>query len=140
MLSNSTRCTFKKTISEYKLETFLLDNLDDFFHEYLLLIKTDKKKNVSKKRYSAIKLEMDNLNYMFRKGRISAVDYDRDFIALEKELASLDILDDAPPPELSSNWKDSYYILDKNNRRAFWRTIIKDIIIDYDRNISVVFV
>ena len=83
---------------------------------------------------------MDNLNYMFRKGRISAVDYDRDFIALEKELASLDILDDAPPPELSSNWKDSYYILDKNNRRAFWRTIIKDIIIDYDRNISVVFV
>lgn len=138
--SNATRCTFKKTISEYKIETFLLDNLDDFFHEYLLLIKTDKNKNNSKKRYSSIKLEMDNLNYMFRKGRISAVDYDRDFIALEKELASLDILDDAPPPELSSNWKDSYYILDKNNRRAFWRTIIKDIIIDYDRNISVVFV
>lgn len=140
MLSNSTRCTFKKTLSEYKLEAYLLDNLDEFFQEYMLLIKTNKKKNNSKKRYNSIKLEMDNLNYMFRKGRISAIDYDRDFIALEKELASLDILEDTPPPELSSKWKDNYYILDKSNRRTFWRNIIKEVVIDTDRNISVVFV
>ena len=140
MLSNSTRCTFKKTLSEYKIEAYLLDNLDEFFQEYMLLIKTNKKKNNSKKRYNSIKLEMDNLNYMFRKGRISAIDYDRDFIALEKELASLDILEDTPPPELSSKWKDNYYILDKSNRRVFWRNIIKEVVIDADRNISVVFV
>ena len=140
MLSNSTRCTFKKTLSEYKLEAYLLDNLDEFFQEYMLLIKTNKKKNNSKKRYNSIKLEMDNLNYMFRKGRISAIDYDRDFIALEKELASLDILEDTPPPELSSKWKDNYYILDKSNRRTFWRNIIKEVVIDTNRNISVVFV
>ena len=140
MLSNSTRCTFKKTLSEYKIEAYLLDNLDEFFQKYMLLIKTNKKKNNYKKRYNSIKLEMDNLNYMFRKGRISAIDYDRDFIALEKELASLDILEDTPPPELSSKWKDNYYILDKSNRRAFWRNIIKEVVIDADRNISVVFV
>lgn len=141
MFSNGTRCTYKKTISEYKIEAFLLDNLDDLLKIYMLdLSKIDKKKNTSKKRYDAIKLEIDNLNYMFRKGRISAVDYDKEYIALERELARIDIIEDTIPPELSSNWKDNYYILDKSNRRAFWRNVIKDIIIDYDRNISVVFV
>lgn len=141
MFSNGTRCSYKKTISEYRIEDFLLDNLDDLLKNYLLdLSRIDRKNATSKKRYDAIKLEMDNLNYMFRKGRISAVDYDRDFLALEKELARIDILADTPPPELSSNWKDIYYSLDKSNRRAFWRNVIKDIIIDYDRNISVVFV
>lgn len=141
MFSNGTRCSYKKTISEYKIEDFLLDNLDDLLKNYLLdLSRIDRKKATSKKRYDAIKLEMDNLNYMFRKGRISAVDYDREFIALEKELVRIDILADTSPPELSSSWKDSYYILDKKNRRAFWRNIIKDIVIDADRNISVIFI
>jgi hypothetical protein len=141
MFSNGTRCSYKKTIAEYRIEEFLLDNLDALLDSYIISSKTNKKKNNSKKRYDALKLEIDNLNYMFRKGRISAVDYDLEYEALEKELSRIDILKDSTPTlKLSSNWKGNYYILDKSNRRAFWRNVIKDIIIDADRNISVVFV
>lgn len=58
----------------------------------------------------------------------------------EKELSLLDLVEETPLPQLSSKWKENYYILDKNNRRAFWRNIIKEVVIDADRNISVVFV
>jgi len=140
MLSSGTRCSYKKTLSEYRVESFLLDNLDDLLKNHIVAIsKIDRKKSNQKKRYDAIKNELDSLNYMFRKGRISAVDYDREYLALEKELSRIDILENTPPPELSSNWKDIYYSLDKNNQRAFWRNVIKDIIIDSDRNISVAF-
>lgn len=140
MFSNGTRCNFKKSVSEYKIEAFLLDNLDTLLNEYMLAVKVDKKKNNSKKRYKEIKKELENLNYMFRKGRISPVDYDKEYETLEKELSLLDLVEETPLPQLSSKWKENYYILDKNNRRAFWRNIIKEVVIDADRNISVVFV
>ena len=140
MFSNGTRCNFKKSVSEYKIEAFLLDNLDTLLNEYMLAVKVDKKKNNSKKRYKEIKKELENLNYMFRKGRISPADYDKEYETLEKELSLLDLVEETPLPQLSSKWKENYYILDKNNRRAFWRYIIKEVVIDADRNISVVFV
>lgn len=140
MFSNGTRCNFKKSVSEYKIEAFLLDNLDTLLNEYMLAVKVDKKKNNSKKRYKEIKKELENLNYMFRKGRISPADYDKEYETLEKELSLLDLVEETPLPQLSSKWKENYYILDKNNRRAFWRNIIKEVVIDADRNISVVFV
>lgn len=141
MLSNGTRCTFKKSLSEYKIETFLLNNLEDLLKNYMLdLSKIDKRKNNSKKRYNEIKKELENLNYMFRKGRISASTYDLEFETLEKELKHLDLIEEVSIPQLSSSWKDNYNILDKANRRTFWRNIIKEIVIDTDKNISVVFV
>lgn len=141
MFSNGTRCNFKKSLSEYKIEAFLLDNLEDLMRQYMLSFsKLDKKKNNSKKRYKEIKKELENLNYMFRKGRISASTYDLEFETLEKELKRLDFVEETTIPQLSNNWNKLYHTLDKVNKRAFWRSVIKEIEIDKDKNISVIFV
>ena len=71
--------------------------------------------------------------------------YENESIALEKELANLQkevpkesditILEEF----LQSNWKEVYHSLDKENQRALWRNLIKEIKLDEEFKIDVDF-
>ena len=82
---------------------------------------------------------------MFQKKRIDVKKYDREYEALEKELANLQ---KETPKEtditileefLRSDWKDVYNSLDKENQRALWRNLIKEIKFDEEFKIDVDF-
>lgn len=92
-----------------------------------------------------IKIELDNLNYMFRKGRISASDYDIEYEELEKELKKIEVLTTSKKEIKDINkffindWKTIYNNLEKEKKRALWNSIIKNIVIDKDLNITIIF-
>ena len=101
--------------------------------------------DVSERRIRAIREEIDKLNYIFMKGRISAVDYDRLCADLESELARLE--SQAPAKRdtaalqalLAGNWRNVYEQMSRERKRAFWRGLIRRIVSDPDMNLSLEF-
>lgn len=144
-------CSFKKGITEEKIETFLIENVEELLKKHIASVRTNieilpkPEKDKIKKEIRNIKIELDNLNYMFRKGRISASNYDLEYEELEKELKKLEALTTSKKEIKDINkffvndWKAVYSNLDKEKKRALWNSVIKNIIIDEDLNISIVF-
>lgn len=142
-------CSFNKSISELKIENYLIDNIENLLKQHHAFLKTNfeklpepEKENV-KKRIKEIKSELENLTYAFRKGRLSLKIYDAEYDELEKELkrleASLNTKEPSYTKFFNNNWKDIYFNLDKEKKRAIWQNLIKEIKIDKDKNITIIF-
>ena len=141
-------CPSGKVINENYFLEYLLENVEELAKKHIaevMEVKPAEQNDLPTNRIKEILEEMDNLNYMFRKKRIKVKEYDRDFEALEKELANLQkevpkesditILEEF----LRSDWKDVYNSLDKENQRALWRNLIKEIKLDEEFKIDVDF-
>ena len=79
--------------------------------------------------------EMNRLNLLFQKGRISETYYDEQYLLLEKKLA--EIPKETAPPDykrlqntFSGNWKELYESFDNEHKQAFWKSNIRSIQID----------
>ena len=138
-------CTNRSTISERKLEKQLLDNLEQYITNEVIRV-TDieevKQPNRNAEKAAAIRLEMDRLNMMFRKGRITEEEYDTDYLKLEKQLERLNVEEEPPKKDLDSlrgiletDYRSIYAQLTKENKKAFWRRIIKEFSIDEHKKI-----
>ncbi len=142
----SKTCTFKCSLSEIKIEKQLLDNLEMYVANSMARVSTVSDKTPPNKKdieIKEIKEEMDRLNIMFRKRRITEEEYDTDFFALEKKLEKLDVEIEEPreidtdslKELLESNYREIYNNLDKEHKRAFWHGLIKEFVVDEDRKI-----
>lgn len=141
-------CPSGKVINEKYVLEYLLNNVEELAKKHIaevMEVKPAEQNDLPTNRINEILEEMDNLNYMFQKKRIDIKKYDRDYEALEKELANLQ---KETPKEsditileefLRSDWKDVYNSLDKENKRALWRNLIKEIKLDKDFKIKVDF-
>jgi DNA invertase Pin-like site-specific DNA recombinase len=138
-------CPFTKTISEPKIEKQLLDNLEQYITNELVQIESIEEiapRNNNDIKAEKLKAEMERLNMMFRKGRIEEEEYDTEYYKLEKALTKLDIAE-APPKRdldvlkglLETDYRGLYANLTKENKKAFWRTIIREFAIDEDKKI-----
>jgi flagellin-specific chaperone FliS len=137
--SQMKRCSFSKAISEKTFEKMLLDNLEQYVSEAKIrceeIIDTNEKK-VPKYDIDEINKEIERLNYSWQKGRIKTVEqYDKqyDFLLEQLELAQHEqkktaVKDFSKIEEtLNSEWRDIYYVLDEENKKAFWRNLISSI-------------
>lgn len=139
------RCSFTKSISERKIEKQLLDNLARYIGNEVIRIESiseEQPRNNNAVKIAKLKAEMDRLNLMFRKGRIEEAEYDEEYYALDKKLKKVDI--DEKPPErdldalkglLETDYKGLYSQLTKENKKAFWRRIMKEFAIDEHKKI-----
>lgn len=138
-------CSFTKTISERKIEKQLLDNLELYACMEAERVKTTedaRPKNNNATKIAKLKAEMDRLNLMFRKGRITEEEYDTEYMDLEKSLKSIST-EEAPPKKdmaaltklLETDYRQLYSQLSKENKKAFWRNIIKEFSIDEDKKV-----
>lgn len=138
-------CSFTGGISEKKLEKQLLDNLEQYITNEVIRVNSiedDQPKNRNAEKAAKIKAEMERLNMMFRKGRIEEEEYDTDYLKLEKQLKGLNIEVEPPKKDLDSlkgiletDYRTIYSQLTKENKRAFWRRIIKEFQIDKHKKI-----
>lgn len=139
-------CGFKSSISERKIEAQLLDNLGEYIDNEVVKVESieeDQPKNRNAEKATKLKAEMDRLNMMFRKGRISEEEYDTDYLKLENQLKKLDI-EEAPPKRdldalkgiLESDYRTIYSHLTKENKKAFWRNTIKEFSLDENKKID----
>ena len=142
-------CTFRKYPNEAKLEKALLSNLNKFINNHISHVKVIANTNTHtdniKNTIANLQSELHRLNTMFKKGRITEAEYDRDYDDLERQLAELQ--EGLTPVEerdltvyeellAKDNWKELYNALNRENKRAFWRKYIKAIKLDLDGKIE----
>ena len=121
-------------VNEKSIEEYLLNNIELEIQKYIYdaTVKLDKAPK-PKVNIKNITDEMDRLTLLFRKGRIDEKEYDYEYELLEKKLA--DAQKDLPQKRdltslqdfLNSGWKNVYETLSREDKRALFRTIIKEI-------------
>lgn len=131
------RCNMRNTFSEKKLEERLIqcieEEVDKYICEYELSLK---KAPAPKVDTRAIKDEMDRLNRQYRKGRIPEQEYDYEYERLEKKLEAAEKeqpkeRDLSPLHEfLNSGWKSIYHTLSTGEKRALWRSVVHEMIVN----------
>lgn len=138
-------CPFSLSTSERKIEKQLLDNLEQYIGNEVIRIESIQEvRSVNRNaiKVNELKAEMDRLNLMFRKGRITEEEYDTDYHKLEKKLNTIDVEEEPPKRDLDAlkgiletDYRGLYNQLTKENKKAFWRRIIKEFTIDEHKKI-----
>lgn len=138
-------CTNSQSTSERKIEKQLLDNLEQYITNEIARVETvedEQPQNNNAVKAGKLKAEMDRLNMMFRKGRIEEEEYDTEYYKLEKQLKKLDIAEepvkrdlDAIKGILATDYRGIYAELTKENKKAFWRALIKEFTLDEHKKI-----
>lgn len=145
------KCTNSNTISENKIEQYLLDTADIKFQQYktrIANLHTAKKERDISAEISAVKTKLNRLKDLYINEFISLDEYKADheelalkLDALEKEDRPADFVDISKIEAiLSANWQETYAALDRASQRDFWKTIIKEIRLYKDRHIEYDFV
>lgn len=135
-------CNFNKVINEVTIEKLMLENiemlLDDAKIRSSEIVESAPENNEMEIR--ELQAELDRLNYSWQKGRIKDVEkYDRDYDELVEKIEAAQqkhtevIKQDFSKAEaaLSEGWKNIYSKLDNAHKRAFWRSFIESIEIDW---------
>lgn len=136
-------CSFCKFVSENVLERLLLENLERFFNEEKIKTKSINSKEDSKPKYNIEKLkeQIKRLNYSWQTGKILEVEqYEKEYDELIRKLEEAQsekpthIIKDFTKIEkiLSDGWEEMYNALTPKYKRAFWRSFIKCIEIDWN--------
>ena len=132
-------CSFNKCIHENTIEKMLLANIDKYLADAKLSsvsVSDGNGTKIPKYDIEAINAEIDRLNYSWQQGRIRTVEqYDKEYDALleklEKAKAEKGVVEvkDFSKIEtiLSSGWREIYNSLEDEYKRAFWRSFIESI-------------
>lgn len=135
-------CAFSRVKSENLIEEMLLNRVDTFLAECETAMSDQKsEKKHSTNNVSKYRAELDRLNTMFLKGRISEEYYDTEYLRLNDLIwqyeASRKSHDSVKHLQevFVSDWKEMYKDLDKLHRKFFWRDVIRQIIVDDNMNV-----
>ena len=135
------QCDFASIVFENKIEKLMLDRTEKIMKEQELrnIEITEKGRKVSKYNVKDLQTELDRLNYSWQKGRIKSVEeYDRKYDEIMAKIAEAESAVKEKPKDftqiketLSAGWKSIYEALDNYHKRAFWRSFVKEIQIDW---------
>jgi hypothetical protein len=136
-------CTFAKTVGENAFERMMLDNIEKYMEEAKLRatqVDDSDKAKAPKYDIEEIHDRIDRLNYSWQTGKIRKVEqYEKDYAELLEllELAEAEqskvVVKDFSKIEtiLHSGWEGIYNNLDDAYKRAFWRSFIQSIEINW---------
>lgn len=131
-------CTYKNTLSQLKIESWLLDNLRDLMKNEIARVEIEKAKPKAKPKtnINALKEQLRRLEVVYMAGNKS----DDEYLTESKELkdaierAEQKHNEDEGNKDLSTlqetletDFKSIYDTLDNDDKRRFWRTLIKRI-------------
>ena len=145
---NQTSCSYKRTLSERKLEKQLLAKLPELIMKEIADVEMERTKPKPKPKYNitALKERLRRLNVTYMAGNIADDEYLRQDAEIKGLIAIAE--NEAPPPErdleplkklLDTELESVYSSLDIENKRRFWRDIIREIKLDDNKVDSVVF-
>lgn len=137
------KCDFCKPIGESTLEKLLLANIEPMLEDVKIksasVTETGKPK-VLKYSIEDINEEIDRLNYSWKTGKIRKVEqYEKDYDELLQKLELAEAEQNQVTQKdfshieaiLNSGWKAIYNNLDDEHKRAFWRSIISSIEVEW---------
>lgn len=136
-------CEFNKAISEKSFERLMLANIEKYFEQAKLRASkvTDSETvKIPEFNIDDIHGEIDRLNYSWKTGKIRSVEqYEKDYEELMKKLEAAEaeqgevVVKDFGKVEaiLHEDWKTIYNSLDEAHKKAFWRSFIRSIEINW---------
>ncbi len=125
-------------ISESVVEEYLLTHIMDQLEQELLEARKRIESSHPRNRSVGIKQELERLNNMYLKGRISESYYDEQYALLDGKLKSALEEENIIPIQaytpiqnvLRDDWMDVYKDLDAAHKKSFWKSILKEIYVD----------
>jgi len=139
-------CDMKHNVSQNLIEKYLLDNLENEYKKFqirLEKIHAEKEKAKKTKTPDKLRNELERLNMLYQKGRIEWDYYNQEYDRIEKELHEIMNIPKESTRDftyleelLSSDFLNIYHQLTLENRRSFWRSIIKEIYLNDDCTIK----
>ena len=135
------RCDFASIVFENKFEQLMLDRIEEIIEEQEIknLEISEKGSKVGKYNVKELQTELDRLNYSWQKGRIKSVEeYDKKYDEIVAKIEEAESTVKETPKDfshiketLSGGWKGIYEALDNDHKRAFWRSFVQEIHIDW---------
>lgn len=139
-------CTSRHRVSQNLIEKYLLENLSEEYKKYQIRytkICEQKKKIKDTRTPEKLNKELDRLNLLFQKDRITWEYYSTEYDRIEKELKELSAIHPEPEKDftyleelLRSDFKKIYEQLTPENRRTFWRSTIEEIHLNEDYTVE----
>jgi DNA invertase Pin-like site-specific DNA recombinase len=137
-------CSFNGTISENVLEKMMVANIEKYLEEAKITSATvsdSEAVKIPQHNIDEIHEQIDRLNYSWQTGKIRKVEqYEKDYAELmekleraEAEQGIVEIKDFSKIENiLHSGWESIYNNLDDSYKRAFWRSFIQSIEVDWN--------
>lgn len=136
------RCGNSKMLYEHLLEQYLLQNIKELLGKYIAKQEGEKPKDNSK-RIKALEKKIERLKDLYVEELISLEEYKADKERYSAEIATLQAVKTADlttHKELLEMDIEGYYgALTQEQKRGFWRSIVKEIKFDSNRDIAVIF-
>ena len=140
-------CGNNRSISERKLERYLLDTVEAKMEDYKTEIESIEKCTDCKDyraEISSLRGKLSRLKDLYINEMLTMEEYKKDYVFITEKIKELEMKQqphrhsNLPKIEklLSGNWRDVYKSLSRNQRREFWRIIIKEIRWYPDRHIE----
>lgn len=143
-----TNCSYGRTISEKKIEKYLLKNLTELLENEIATAEIERAKPKPKPKtdVKALKEKLRRLNVTYMAGNISDAEYLKEDAEIKALIAKAET--DAPPPErdieplkaiLNTDFKAIYETLAPEEKQRFWRGLIKEIKVENNEVVGVIF-
>ena len=135
------KCTNKKIINESTFERRLIGMLPSMVVEQVEMREEKQNPVISyEKQKLALEKKIERLKILFVNEEISLEEYRVDKATLMKQIEELTPVEPSEPPQAilalqGLNISEIYEMLTKEEKRRFWRGIIKEIRVDHDGNI-----
>lgn len=136
-------CKFRTLVFENTVEKMMLSRVEEYIEDQEIgnIEISEKERIANKVDVEELRAELDRLNYSWQKGRIKKVEeYDRKYDALVAKIEEAEsAIPDAPPDFshikaiLSEGWEAIYSAMDNDHKKAFWRSFVKDIYLDWSK-------
>ena len=136
-------CDFNKSISENVFEKMMLENIEKYLEDAKVRtasVTDSGSVKIPQHDIEDIHAQIDRLNYSWQTGKIRTVEqYEKDYAELMEKLAAAEaergevVIKDFTHIEavLQDGWKNIYNNLDDAHKRAFWRSFIQSIEIEW---------
>ncbi len=128
-------CTFKGTYTEGVIERYMKENVSLMLLEHLAPNVRNQANTKPAEDITLLQEELDRLNMMYQKNRISESYYEEQYALIEDKMNKIEEVKEISPNTvelLSGNWIVLYDQLDNKRKNIFWKSIVKAIIIDED--------
>ncbi len=139
-------CCHNKQIREEKIEEWLIKNLKDEINSYKTnweIKAAEKKSNAARSDKAVLKRKLSKLKELYINDLINIEDYKKDYIAYTTALQQIPEITHLKPPDFSSienmlsqDFKALYNTFSREEKRTLWRSVIKEIRIDAENNIT----
>lgn len=137
-------CDYVKSISENTLEKLMLANIEHYIEDAKIKaaeVQDSDAFKIPKKNIDDINAQIDRLNYSWQTGKIRKVEqYEKDYADLMAKLEEAKAEQGAVVVKdfskidsiIHAGWREIYSALDDGHKRAFWRSFVDSIEVDWD--------